>query len=355
MDIQTQQNTTTLAPIKQETNPSIRRYLEPLHESDFTPSQKEALTQFITLAELNNWTLSSIAKKLNVSETTVHRVLSGTYTGRKSKYISQIESISRIYQNRMLSGQKLPFIETKLARWIMRLAELTHSNRYASIIIGESQWGKTEAIKEYARRNPEKVILVRCPVSASPSRILKRICQAMGLVCGQSAEAMIYHITQRLTEDHLLIVDEIHHILDSDRQGRKCVEQIRELYDMSGCGLFLVATPVFEKALKSGPLAGVLEQLGKRNASHSWKLPETIADEDLRAIWQHYEFPKPTVGELNVLRELAKETGFGMFIKRIVLAYQECKKAGLQPTWADFASAHRQMKGLEKGIMPEDF
>ena len=45
----------------------------------------------------------------------------------------------------------------------MDLAEFTRRYHYAAVMIGPTQWGKTEAVKEYARRHPDKVVLVRCP------------------------------------------------------------------------------------------------------------------------------------------------------------------------------------------------
>ncbi len=68
-----------------------------------------------------------------------------------------------------------------------------------AVMIGPTQWGKTEAVKEYARRHPDKVVLVRCPVSASPTRLLYRIAKQIGAGTTLKPEDMIDRILRYLT------------------------------------------------------------------------------------------------------------------------------------------------------------
>lgn len=212
-------------------NANLSRYLDRIQDTPYKPAHKKMLTDLINYAVDHDWTLRTLADKLPVSTTVMHRLLIGAYQAPTGPHLSKLDDLCGLLALRQQSASDGPFIETALARYVMQIAELTHVNQYASMLVGKTQWGKTWALKEYARRHPGTVIMVRCPVVTSPGRLLYRIAAQLGLSVKGNTEFQIAKIVNRLTPEHLLIVDEIHHALDSDKTGRKGIEQLREIYD----------------------------------------------------------------------------------------------------------------------------
>lgn len=332
----------------------LRRFLPAVTSGPYAPEMKQTLAWLISYAVEHNWTLGDIASQAGVSARTMRSVLKGTYEAPAEPHLASLAALrARLAMDQ--TGEELPFVETQLARYTMDLAEFTRRYHFAAVMIGPTQWGKTEAVKEYARRNPDKVVLVRCPVSASPTRLLYRISKQIGLAPNLKPEEIIDRILRYLTPDHLLIIDEIHHVLRSDRIGMKGVEQVRELRDMSGCGLLLTATPEFQEAMEEDPIwAGMLKQLSKRNACRVYRLPSVISTDDLRQVWEFYGFPEPDEGLRLSVEEAALESGYGVITKRMFLAQIAAKKAGVPVTWDYYLGAIKKLQDMENGVMPDN-
>lgn len=330
-----------------------RRFLPAVTSGPYPQETKQTLAWLISYATEHNWTLGDMASQAGVSAKTMRSVLKGTYEANVEPHLASLASLrARLAVEQI--GEELPFVETKLARYTMDLAEFTRRYHYAAVMIGPTQWGKTEAVKEYARRHADKVVLVRCPVSASPTRLLYRIAQQIGSPPNLKPEEMIDRILRYLTSDHLLIIDEIHHVLRSDRMGMKGVEQVRELRDMSGCGLLLTATPEFEVAMEEDPIwSGMLQQLSKRNACRVYRLPSVISTEDLRQVWEFYGFPEPDEGLRLSVVSAAQDSGYGVITKRMNLARIAASNAGVPVTWDYYLGAIKKLQDMEEGNMPE--
>lgn len=340
------------AYIKSESD--LRRFLPGIESGPYDPATKEMLAWFIVHAAGHNWTLGDLAAQARVSAKTMRNILKGTYEANVQPHLLSLATLkARLMADQ--SDDDLPFVETSLARYTMDLAEFTRQNHFAAILIGPTQWGKTSAVEEYARRNPDKVVLVRCPVSASPTRLLYRIAKQIGIGATLKPEDMIDRILRYLTPRHLLIVDEIHHVLRSDKMGQKGVEQLRELRDLSRCGLLLTATPEFEVAMETNPAwSGMLQQLSKRNACKVYHLPPVIETEDLRRVWEYYGFPEPDAGLLASVEAAAQESGYGVITKRMALARKAARNAGVPVTWRYYLGAVKKLQDIEAGVISKN-
>lgn len=340
-----------IAYTKNDSDP--RRFLAAVNSGPYLPEAKQTLAWLISYASEHNWTLGDMAAQAGVSAKTMRAVLKGTYEANAEPHLASLATLrARLAAEQ--TGEELPFVETSLARYTMDLAEFTRRYHFAAVMIGPTQWGKTEAVKEYARRHPDKVVLVRCPVSVSPTRLLYRIAKQIGAGVTLKPEDMIDRILRYLTPDHLLIIDEIHHVLRSDKLGMKGIEQVRELRDLSGCGLLLTATPEFAEAMEENPVwSGMLKQLSKRNACRVYRLPDVITTEDLRQVWEFYGFPEPDEGLRLSVEAAAQDSGYGVITKRMNLARVAAKKAGVPVTWDYYLGAIKKLQDMEQGIMPD--
>ena len=139
-----------------------RRFFPAVTSGPYPQETKQTLAWLISYAAEHNWTLGDMAAQAGVSAKTMRSILKGTYEANAEPHLLALAALrARLTVDQ--AGEDLPFVETKLARYTMDLAEFTRRYHYAAVMIGPTQWGKTEAVKEYARRHPDKVVLVRCP------------------------------------------------------------------------------------------------------------------------------------------------------------------------------------------------
>ena len=331
----------------------LSRYLDRIPETPYKQGHKKMLTDLINYAVEHQWTLRTLSDKLPVSTTVMHRLLIGSYQAPTGPHLAKLDDLCGVLSLRQQSTSDGPFIETALSRYVMQIAELTHVNQYASMLVGKTQWGKTWALKEYRRRHPGTVILVRCPVVTSPGRLLYRIAAQLGLSVKGNTEFQISKIVNRLTPEHLLIVDEIHHALDSDKTGRKGIEQLRELYDETQCGMLLVGTPVLAEYVEhNDKWQGILEQTSKRGASNIYRLPDHIETRDLETLWTYYGYPTPSRAMLAALKQQANIYGFGKTTKRLRKGLEAANNAGVDLTWDYYLAAVRKLDEMQAGKMP---
>lgn len=126
----------------------LRRYLESLPDADYRQSVKDMLTDLINYAGINGWTLKQLAKRINVSETTMHRLLKGTYAAPAKPHLDKLDDLCGMLALRRVNTAKQAYVPTQLGRYIQQVAQLTHVNQYASMLVGKTQWGKTTALEE---------------------------------------------------------------------------------------------------------------------------------------------------------------------------------------------------------------
>lgn len=337
-----------------DNNSDLSRYLDILPDTDYRQAIKDMLTDLVNHAVINGWTLRQLASRINVSHTTMHRLLKGTYAAPAKPHLDKLDDLCGMLALRRANAHRHGYIPTALGRYIQQVAQLTHVNQYASMLVGKTQWGKTTALEEYVRQHPGTAVMVRCPVTTSPSRVLYRIAATMGVSTTGKVDEVISRICNALSSEHLLIVDEIHQALECDRMGRKCVEQLREIYDSTQCGLLLVGTPVLADTLHSNVRwRGMLEQTSKRSAAKIFRLPEDIRTEDIKSLWTSYGYPDPDRAMLAQLRELANNSGFGLTTKRMQAGVTAARNAGVTVTWDYYLAAEAKLHEMEQGLLQD--
>lgn len=327
----------------------LSRYLGAIPNTPYSTGSKKMLMDLINYAVNHKWTLRTLADKLHVSTTVMHRLLNGSYQAPTGPHLEKLNDLCGLLSLRKNRADDNTFIETSLARYVMQIAELVHVNQDASILVGKTQWGKTWALEEYERRHPGTVVMVRCPVVASPGRLLYRMASKLGLSVKGNTEFQIAKIVNHLTPEHLLIIDEIHQTLDSDA-GRKGIEQIREIYDMTKCALLLVGTPlVAEYLFNDEKWSGLLEQTAKRGSTNIYRLPDYIPTDDLAMLWTHYGYPSPNRSMLATLKEQANVYGYNKTLKRLRKGVEAANNAGAPLSWDYYLAAVRKLEEMEAG------
>lgn len=340
------------------TNP-YAEYRARIAEAGYDPQTVETLTWLVNTAEANNWSLGDIADRVRYTRSTIGRLLTGSYGATPAAVIGSIENFRHQFKERLWIEQ-IPFVETSIARRIWSAIDYARSYQEIVSIIGASQWGKTTACEEYKRRKDEgagksTVAMIRLSVNPSPTRLVAALCRAFGMTANQPFDRAISRIKLALSPQHVLIVDEAHMVSLSSIRGLKTIETLREIYDETHCGLVLVGTQVWDKALRGETpetrgWAGYLAQTQLRGINVT--LPGSLSYTDKQAIWQACGLPDPDQSDkvqsaaLKMVNHLVNNYGLGRYVKRMRVAATAARKAGKTYAWPDFLAACRQLDQL---------
>lgn len=248
-----------------------------------------------------------------------------------------------------LTGAALPFIETALARRIWRtINSARRYNRFA-FIFGESQIGKTAAVSAYAATH-ERTLLLRMPASPTLSMFARGLAARLGAPAYFTRAAAREWIMSKLTKDDVIIVDEAHQAILTERRlsprDAKIFEFIREIHDVTRCGVVLVATNILRDAIGSGRIAGVMAQTVRRS-TFSLVCPDQPSAEDLNAFAAAYGLA-PAALDVKVLQQnRVRERGLGMWLTLLRMAASVAAQKKRPPSWDDVVEADRALRRVE--------
>lgn len=317
--------------------------------SNYSQEQTAALLWLNNLGRCESMTLAAMGDAIGYSPSVVQRALSGNYSAGMDKVIAGIYRYKSLYEARLEAGGKAPYVQTSMAQRIWDAADYARVRTQIVSVIGLTQRGKTTAIKEYARERGATV-LVRCPVSPSPGKMIRRMAQAVGNTGTGNMDMYMDYLYRTITPQHLLVVDEIHQVILQERKlGIRTVETLREIADECGCGMLLIGTKVWCDALnKDMSWKGVLEQIVKRGMTVALK--DTLPVKDLRSLWQHYGLPEPDKDMSAYVKTVANDVGLGRYTKLLGIGYTLSIKASEPYTWEHFSRAADMLEALASGL-----
>lgn len=262
-------------------------------------------------------TLPQLSRNTGISKATLSQIFSGKYPAEDWTQI-----IARIVKYRkesddLIRNADCGFIETTTAKLIFNLCKQALYDNMPSFIYGASHLGKTCALEEFVRRcNSSAIKYLRCRSGMSKTRLARLLgkCCHLRNLDRLSSNDIIDGVVASLNDSSLLILDEFHMCLNTVKPdvSRQLVEFIREIYDLSKCGLVLCSTRVGLAALEDGPNRLVFDQLRRRGI-----LKVVLADvppvKDINDFSRAYNLPCPHGDELLYVKSLIKTRGLGVF------------------------------------------
>lgn len=203
--------------------------------------------------EKNNISKAELADKIKLSRTLVSRYLGGTY-GSNPKSIEKalneyFKNISEEKEEKEMKAEELlqeqqkeiieepkksgtldKFFESTDAVNITGLCSVCQKYTESAIITGRSGYGKTYALRNYARKN--KVCYLSCEESMTTKDLINALERAVGLPKGDGS---IYQRMRgikeffKINEGYLLIIDEADKL--ASKYSMKKIEALRNLFD----------------------------------------------------------------------------------------------------------------------------
>ena len=223
---------------------------------------------------------------LNYDETTVFRILKGTYEGSWKNVCAAIAGYKRIVETRG-TIQKTEFAKNGIFDLVKGGLDYALANNSITLIIGESRMGKTACTLAWRNENNHgtSVYMVAPPIGGA-SAFMRRLTEAIGVNKNQSLPQKLDAVARAFNKNRILIVDEAHRLLPGDRRSNPTLlETLRDLHDMTHCALALIATQRFSDNLQGSHYQ--FEQLLGR-IGMPVRLRRKIPESDFRPIIQQY-------------------------------------------------------------------
>ena len=209
-------------------------------------SQKEiSVLSGVSLGRLNPW-------------------LKGTYGGDVETLEAEVARWIDAYNIRAIESRALPaaptWVPTPSGERILSALGYAQLAADISVIYGGAGLGKTSAIGEYARGNPNVWIATMTPATATVVPALEEIALALGLreLAGGAARIQRGIINRVRGTRVLLVIDEAQHL------GTAALDAVRSLHDATEVGLALVGNESVYARMTGGHRAAYLDRLFSR-------------------------------------------------------------------------------------------
>jgi hypothetical protein len=221
-----------------------------------------------------------------VSEYAFTTFLSGKYQGNVLDIQKRIEAtLEREIQRKQMPREECHFVATSTSSRIFELCALSRLQRDIGIAYGEPGCGKTEAVREFARRTPDSV-LVECHVGFSALTLFGQWNHALGYASHGKLRDVFDSVVEKMKgSGRLAILDEAEHV---DYRG---LEMARRVHDFCGIGIVMTGLPVLLQNLRGR--RGEYKQLFSR-VGMAVKI-ENITQDDARKLVESW---MPESGDL---------------------------------------------------------
>ena len=254
------------------------------------------------LLKKKNYSVTSVAKAINLSNATLHLWMNNNYKGNVKKIedaIAKFLEIEKLREGRI----KVDFVKTTVVDDVFDIAKTCHVENEIGVCYGDAGIGKTFAVKKYAIDNTD-VILVEADLGYTPKVLFSEIHKKLGFDgCGTIHNMFLDIIDKLKSSGRLIIIDEAEHL------PYKSLELLRRIYDKAQVGILLVGMPKLLMNLKGEKKQ--YAQLYSRVGIATRLNP--LIDEDKKAIIssviQNYKSIYPTIsnycdGNTRVLTKL---------------------------------------------------
>lgn len=214
---------------------------------------------------------ASVARDIGYSQSAVSQWLGGKYQGN----ITDLETAVQGYLS--LQSEKtalkaidisfVPTINARMAFGMLRRAQIDHK---IVLITSESGYGKTESVKEYAKRTPN-AILIETDSTFSSKILISWLHKKLGYSGHGTKYSMMQELITALNDSNRLII-----IDEADRLGYESLELLRRLHDKTRIGMALVGAPVLVENIRGSK--GEFAQLYTRISGHAQLKPLILDD-----------------------------------------------------------------------------
>jgi DNA transposition AAA+ family ATPase len=290
----------------------------------------------------NAISMKSASDKIGYSSTTVYRLLRGEYEGNVAEVCAGIARWKRLCDERA-EIKEVAFVETATCRKVWQICDAANIYRSVAVIYGDSQIGKTWALQEYARRhNHGQTRYVRLPAAAGVQMLIRNFAHACGISPKSSFEQLRERVVRATDENTLWLVDELHQAFTTYQRHARvaCLELIREIHDLTQCGMVLCGTNTARDEIETGQHKELLAQL-RRRGIFRLQLPAFATWPDRIAIAKHFGLKDAPEGQVRELIDgIIRKSGLKAYTSFLQAATRIAAKRKAAIEWKHFITAH---------------
>ena len=139
---------------------------------------KEKLQQYM---QQNEMTQTQVAKAIGKSTAVINQYLKGAYKGKTEEIDEAVARLIGRHKDKIVERKlNSDFVATLAAERCLDAVHIAHVEGDIAVIIGAAGLGKTQALKQYVKLNPE-TIFVEVEPSCSTKVLLRHLCNQLGL------------------------------------------------------------------------------------------------------------------------------------------------------------------------------
>ncbi|MBT64686.1 MAG: hypothetical protein CML13_15925 [Puniceicoccaceae bacterium] len=334
--------------------------------ANLRPESKQAIVDAFLYCTKENITRDDFCKQLDKngpSANLIYKITHGSYnhpqTGERmdisDKHLKSIQGWVR--QKRAHAAKThSEFVVTATAKKINTAYEFARESRTPVFLFGPSHIGKTWALENISETNNHgRSPYFRMRAAGGILGLLKLLASGLGVSPNSNREQLKERIFNSLDPSMVLILDEMHELLFTYQKNSffACIEFIREIHDIVGCGMVLSFTDWGRDKIYKDKHAE-LNQFFRRGV-HRFQLGNPLKA-DLEPILNYHglDFPSKSlrvevggIGETpyEMLRQLSREDGLKSITERIRYSKRLATKAHREtPNWEDLVRAHILIK-----------
>lgn len=205
---------------------------------------------------------AELALKVNYSRSAVSQYLNGKYNSDPSVLEEKLEEFLTVSQKFLSSKnitsedtpalrQKLKFFESKDFVSTIGICHTCQESIGLGIVVGKSGFGKTHALKEYAKL--ARVAYIECDDTMACRDLVDAIERELGIpkTVGGTIWSRVNRIREffNVNEGYLIIIDEADKLINKYTQ--KKMEILRGIFDQSDVGMVIAGEPRLEAEIKN--------------------------------------------------------------------------------------------------------
>lgn len=225
------------------------------------------------LMDSKGYQQKQVAQLLGVSVATVSLYLKGEYNGNVADIDRKVDELIERDKAKVVEAKyNAAFVPTLAARRGMEVMAFAHVEGEINVIYGSAGLGKTQMLKEYARRN-SSAVLIEVDPSCTPKVLLRKLAEAVGANARGVNNELLDSIVSKLKgSERLLMIDE------AELLSTRSLEFIRRIHDLTGVGVVLAGMPrlLINLKGKNNELAQLYSRVG-----FACDLGNALSEEDL--------------------------------------------------------------------------
>jgi hypothetical protein len=216
---------------------------------------------------------NDVARRIGVSAAAVSNFVNHKDVGDVAKLAGALKAfVEREEARDEDSLLRLPFVQTRQAKEMMRANQFCHRFGRMAAVLGGSGWGKSRAIAEAVAQD-RSLVLLKAWNRMGASGVLQDLCEGLKVSDSGLLRALMKRIKARLAgSGRCVIVDDAHTL------SFGALDVLRHIYDETGVGMLLVGIDKLKRHLIG--TSEELEQIASRVSGRIWELPE-IRESDL--------------------------------------------------------------------------